>query len=286
MGKNPVGFVFYFAESLQDRINGGKGRMEASKMIRTGVQWTALLQALSERKKDKLEVKITALGTTNREKIEATGKRLLSYAGSLNLPLSFNVVFVADMSEIKEEHFSTKANETVVVYGSSVLRSMISKPDCLDNLMKVIRTLRPSLMVVGEVEANHNSPIFLHRFVESLFFYGAIFDCFEDCMERDDQFRLSLEGSQFGQGIQNTIAIDGEERVNRNVKLDVWRAFFKRFWMEEIEVSESSVLQANLVTKEYAKGDSCSIDRNGKGIIVGWKGTPILSLTTWKFLDF
>ncbi|KAG9145779.1 hypothetical protein Leryth_011213 [Lithospermum erythrorhizon] len=340
---NPVErLVLYFAESLQDRINSGTGRISPTRMneiiqhakglgllgdqpefiamqkclpfsqvilmvgiqeivenvksaskihlidleIRGGVQWILLIQALSQRKDTKLEVKITAVVTANREKIEATVKRLLSYAGSLNLPLSFKMLFASDMSEIKKEHFRTKADETVVVYGSSVLRSMISRPNCLDNLMKVIRSLNPSLMVVAEIEANHNSQSFLHRFVESLFFYGAVFDCLDDCMDRDDQLRLTLEGTQFGQGIQNTIATEGEQRVTRNVKLDVWRAFFRRFWMEEVELCESSIYQGNLIRKQYARGDSCSIERNGKGIIVGWKGTPILSLSTWKFLRF
>ncbi|CAA3020793.1 Hypothetical predicted protein [Olea europaea subsp. europaea] len=252
--------------------------------IRSGIQWTALMQGLSDRHKDLIKhLKITAVGTTDQHYIEGTGQRLLSFAESLNLPFSFKAVYVTDMRNFKEDLLNVEAGETVVVYSFLMLRSMVSRLDCIENVMGAIRRLRPVLMVVIEVEANHNSPSFVDRFVEALLFYSAYFDCLEDCFERSNQYRMTLEGIYFSQGILNTVATEGQERTTRNVKIDVWRAFFERFRMIEIELSESSWYQANLVLNRFAYGSSCTLEHNGKGMVVGWKGTPIHSLTSWKF---
>ncbi|KAM7501157.1 hypothetical protein LguiB_000061 [Lonicera macranthoides] len=252
--------------------------------IRSGVHWTAVMQALAERDNYRVELfRITALGTTDRRKIEGTGKRLRSFAESLKLPFIFQIVFLSDMIDLKEELFKIEADEAVAIYSPMILRSMISRPDCLENVMRVMRRLRPEIVVVAEIEASHNSPSFVSRFIEVLFHYSTLFDCLEDCMDRDNQFRRAIEGIHSREEIQNMVATEGEERVARSVKIKVWRAFFKRFRMVEIELSESSWYQANLVLKQFTCGSSCTLDTNENCLIVGWKGTPIHSLSAWKF---
>ncbi|KAL5541957.1 hypothetical protein UlMin_009667 [Ulmus minor] len=191
---------------------------------------------------------------------------------------------VSNMLELKQDLFERDTDEKVVIYASYLLRSMLSQPDQLDTLMLVMRNLNPCVMVVTEVEGNHNSPVFMTRFIEALFFFGAFFDCVEAFMKRDDQHRMITESLYFGQGIRNMVVAEGGERKTRHVKLDVWRAFFARFRMEEAEFSPSSLYQAKLIIKRFSCGDSCTIDMNGKCLMFGWKGTPIQSLSAWKFL--
>lgn len=251
--------------------------------IRCGVQWTSLMQALAEREQRPIQLlKLTAVAFGNKEEVEVTGKSLASFAESLNLPFQFNVVCVANFLEIKEQLFEIRNDESLIVYCPLMLRTMISCPSCLENLLGVIKKLNPSLMVVIEVEANHNSPSFVNRFIETLFFYSAYFDALEICLEKNTETRTAMEAI-FNSGICNVVAMEGTERTVRNVKMDVWRAFFSRFRMVEIGLSDQSLYQANLVLKQLACGSSCTLDKNGKSLIVGWKGTPIHSLSVWKF---
>ncbi|CAN4113396.1 unnamed protein product [Withania somnifera] len=283
----PFNQVMQFAgiQTIVENVRSAKKIHLIDFSIRSGIQWTLLIQALAEKGDSPIELlKITAVGSTEKENFEVTGNSLHSFAKSLGLPFSFDKVFVSDMKDFKKESINTKTDETVAVYCNSILRTLIPRPDCLDNLMKVVRSIGPTVIVVGEVEANHNSPSFLNRFIETLFFYSAFFDCFEDCMDRGSPCRTTIEGVYFGEGIRNIVAAEGEDRFTRNVKLEVWRAFFARFAMVEEELSESAWYQANLILQQFAKGSSCDLKKDGKGLIIGWKGTPIHSLSVWKFL--
>ncbi|KAL5561020.1 hypothetical protein UlMin_030767 [Ulmus minor] len=252
--------------------------------IRSGIQWTGLFQALAGREglPPVEQLKITAVGVAGAHKINETRKCLINLAKNLEIPFSFQTVIVSDMGDIKEELFEIDEEEAVGVYSSIVLRTLLWRPHCLENLMRVIRNLRPSIMVIAEVEANHNSPSFANRFIESLFFNGAFFDCIDTCI-KDEDFRTRME-ELLSVGIRNVVASEQSERVNRNVRLGVWRQFFSRFRMLELKLSESSMYQAKLVAKQFGCGSSCSVDTNGKSLVVGWKGTPIHSLSAWKFL--
>jgi hypothetical protein len=253
--------------------------------VRNGMQWTILMQAVASRHECPLELlKITAVGATSEHIIEQTGKQLASFAETVNLPFSFKVVTVSDMVDLKEDLFEVDADETIAVYSEYFLRSMISQPKRLESIMGVVRSINPCIMVVTEVEANHNSPAFVSHFIEALFFFSAYFVCLETFMKWDDPNIMIIESEYFGEGVRSIVAAEGEERKIRHVKIDVWRAFFGLFGMVDTELSMSSLDQARLVVKKFDCEKSCTLDMNGKCLIIGWKGTPIHSLSVWKFL--
>ncbi|KAL1806735.1 hypothetical protein ACET3Z_029803 [Daucus carota] len=252
--------------------------------IMNGSNCIVLLQALAARDENPIEhLRITAVGTKSQERLEETGQRLMTFAESVNLPFSFNLVMVADMLDLNEGLFKLNAEEVVVVQSSYLFSTLISKSDRLEYVMRVIRDINPSVMVMIENEGNHNSSVFVKRFVEALFYYGAFFDCIEDCMERSNPDRLLVELIHFSPAIQNIVVADGEDRITRQVDMSVWREFFKRFMMVELDLSKSSLYHARLIVNKFACGSSCTLDRDGKCLIIGWKGTPIHSLSAWKF---
>ncbi|KAJ1380595.1 hypothetical protein SESBI_45873 [Sesbania bispinosa] len=278
--------VFTAVQAIIENVTEAKKIHVIDLEIRKGVQWTILMQALESRHECPIELlKITAIvsGTTSKLMIEDTGERLKDFAQSLNLPFSFNIVMVSDMLHLKEDLFEIDPEETVTVYSQFALRSKIQQSEQLESLMRVIRTISPVVMVVAELEANHNSTSFVNRFIEALFYFSAFFDCLEACMERDEQNRMDIE-SLFGLGIRNMMGAEGAERKSRSVKIDVWRAFFSRFGMVETELSTISLFQAELVAKRFPCGSSCTLDMNGHSLLIGWKGTPINSVSVWKFM--
>lgn len=282
----PFSYVSQFAgiQAIIEQVENARKVHIIDLQVRLGTQYTMLIQALAARSECPVEhLKITAVATSCREAIEATGRRLVSFAESFNLPLSFSIVMLDDILDLHGNVFELDDEEAVAVYSEYFFMMMIGSPDRLESLMGVIRNLNPCVFVITEVEANHNAPVFVNRFTEALFYYGAFFDAFEDCLKDDEANRMVLESIYFGKGIKNVVSAEGEERTIRHVKINVWREFFARFGMVEVELSMSSMYQANLLLKNFACGNSCTLDVDGKALIVGWKGTPTNSLSAWIF---
>lgn len=278
-------YQFAAMQAIAETIGSARKVHLIDLQLRSGMHWTILMQVLASRDSSLVKtLKLTAVGTTNKQAIERTCERLASFAKSLNLPFCYNIVFVPDLIDITTDQFEVELDETVAVYSQSALMLLLSKADRLDRLLAVISRFKPALMVIVELEAKQNSPSFVKRFTEALFFHSAYFDCLESCMGRENKYRMMIEGMYFREGIMNIVAKDGKERVKRCVTIDVWRKFFTRFGMVENQLSDLSVSHARMVKNLFDCGEgSCTIENNYKSLLVGWKGTPLHSLSAWRF---
>lgn len=102
------------------------------------------------------------------------------------------------MWHLNEDLFELDLAEEIAVYTPTSLRAMIAEPQKLDSLMRVIRSINPCIMVVTELEADHNWAVFVTRFIEALFYYSAYFDCLEAYLNHDDENRIITESVYFG----------------------------------------------------------------------------------------
>ncbi|CAI0541441.1 unnamed protein product [Linum tenue] len=207
----------------------------------------------------------------------------------MEIPFEFNTIVVSSFTELDEAQFDLDPRETVAVFGEYALQGLVSDPNELEALMEVLKKISPSIMVVLESEVNLNSSNFARRFVEMLFHYGAYFDCLDACLDSscDDggggTGERGLIESMFLNKITELLVKEGEE-MPRVVTVDVWRKFFGQFSVWEVGLSSSAMETVNLLLGRFVKGKWCTLDMDGRCLIVGWKGTPIFSLSTWKFL--
>ncbi|CAI0541446.1 unnamed protein product [Linum tenue] len=270
-------------QAIVERVEKAKRIHIIDLRIRNGMQWTALMQALSTTAKGEI-LKITAIVTMSENLVRGTGERLAKFAESMNIPFSFKSVVVSSLTEIDEAQFDLNPKETVAVFSEYALQGLVSEPNELEALMGFMRKIRPSIMVVLESEVNLNSSVFAHRFVEVLFHYGAYFDCVNACLESSSGGERGLIESMFlNNHVRELLVKEGEEMA-RVVTVDVWRQFFGRFFMWEVELSSSAMETVNLLLGRFVGGKYCTLDADGGSLIVGWKGTPIFSISTWKFL--
>ncbi|CAN1281524.1 DELLA protein GAI1 [Linum perenne] len=285
--KVPFGQVTQFAaiQAVVDSVAKATRIHIVDFNIKKGEQWTIFMQALVSREENPVDIlKITSIGTIDKDTLEETGQRLIDFAKAMALSFSYKIVMVEDLTELKENMFEIDyEEESVVVLSDYLFSTLISSVGKLDYVMKVILKMKPCVMVMTEVESNNNSPIFVNRFVDVLFYTSAFFDCLEACMERDNPHRMFVESTIFGEAIKMVVANEGEDRGIRSVKMDVWRAYFGRFGMEEADLSFSCVYQAELVAKKLPSWKFCTVEVVEKSLIVGWKGTPTHSVTAWNF---
>ncbi|KAJ9181817.1 hypothetical protein P3X46_005871 [Hevea brasiliensis] len=235
---------------------------------------TVLMQALANRQECPVELlNITAVGiNASRQNFEETGKRLACFVENLNLLFLFQIATFANIKDLKEDMFEL----------SKVKKMVKAQAGCLPPLLRVLKNLNPCVLVMIELEANHSSPTFIDQFVEALQFYSLCYDCIRVCIDQDDQNRIAAEAF-LGQEIKDIVAAEGEEWICQHMKIDEWRAYFTRLGMVEIEVSRSCFDQAELLLQNFASRKSCLLVRNGKCLNSGWKGTPHLSVSAWKF---
>ncbi|CAL1373964.1 unnamed protein product [Linum trigynum] len=252
-----------------------------------GLPAIALMQALSVRA-DPIELlRITALAHDAAEEqfMEGSGRRLADFARGMGLPFSFNVVrFCTFPSGAHKDQLDLEPNEAAVVLSEFALGPMIGRPKLLEAMMKLIRAVRPRVMVVIETEANHNAPDFGHRFVEALFTVGGYFDSLATCMEGNEEARAAVESWYLNDRIRNVLVAEGEERIIRDVKIRVWRKYFARFGMLEIPVRGLALQHANLVIRRSPYAASCLVALDYKSLMIGWKDVPLLFVSAWKFM--
>ncbi|XP_057813299.1 GRAS family protein RAM1-like [Cryptomeria japonica] len=252
--------------------------------IRTGCQWTALIQSLSLKHSSSSSVKhlkITAVGV-NSDDLEDSGRRLTVFARAMGISFSFCSVKISKFEEINEDLFNVQAGEFVAVNAPTVFKTLLYDPTLLGNTVNVIRKLNPRVLLSSEVEGQHNSPFFADRFVEALFYYSAYFDCLEAMLpDRNDLKRVKFEEVCCGSQIRSMIACEGEDRRVRHVKMDIWRSFFTWAGFREKKFSYQAWCQARLLLKQYVNAESFTIESNGSAMSVGWKGRPLHTLSIW-----
>ncbi|KAL8481221.1 hypothetical protein ACS0TY_027665 [Phlomoides rotata] len=275
-------------QAVLDHLKGAKKIHIIDLVIRSGLHWMILMQALASGVVHPVEhLKITVLAKTEwKANLEKTEEQLVSFAHSLHLNFSFKMVLVEEILDLHPTRFDRVGDESVSVYAAHTLMSMVGCVDRLDHLMTVMRSLSPCVMIVTELEVNCNSPNFIGRFVESLFFSGALLDSLVDCFKNDESSRVNAESIMIRSCIKNVVSTEGEQRKIRLVNMSVWRAFFARHALVETELmglSVSPLEQASMGVQSLACGESFTLYMDGKCLIVGWKGTPLSSLSAWKF---
>lgn len=275
---------FVGVQAILDHLKEARKVHVIDLQIRTGVQWIILMQALAARTEHPIQhLKITAVGTGWKSIMEETGRQLTGFAQSLKLEFTFKIVLFEDLLDLNHTLFDLDADESLAIYAPYILATFVGRVNEIDHLMRMMRNMNPCVMIVTELEVNFNSPTFIGRFVECLFFFGAFFDSLEDCFKNDETTRINIESTWFGSSIRNILAADGDQRKFRHVNINVWRAFFTRFGLVEIELSVSSLDQACLGLQSVPYGSSCTLYKDGKCLTLGWKGNPLSSLSAWKF---
>lgn len=246
--------------------------------IRSGVQWVQLMQDLSARTIHPIEhLKITAIGLKSKSILEETGRQLANFAHSVNLNFSFRIVMVDDILDLNIEMFDIDSDEAVAVYASYTLITLTGRGDSFHHVMEIIKGLSPRAMIVTEVEANCSSTLYMERFVESLFLFGAFFDSLAECLKGEDTSRMDIESTLFRSSLNHILTAEGEEMVLRHLPINKWRAIFGGFGLVEMELSFSSLNQAKLLLQ-----NNVTLCRNDRCLIVGWKGIALTSLSAWK----
>ncbi|XP_004296106.1 PREDICTED: scarecrow-like protein 18-like [Fragaria vesca subsp. vesca] len=261
--------------------------------IKHGVQWPPLMQALVERSYGSSSsppplLRITATGR-DLTLLRRTGERLLRFAQSLGLTFHFRPIVllndVAMIDYLNPASLGLFPNEALAVNCVLYLHRLLTD-DARDLhlFLDKIRALNPKIVTVAEREANHNSPMFLNRFVEAVDHYGAVFGSLEATLPPNSRERLAVEQMWFGREIADVVAADDDQgrKQLRHERYENWEMMMRRSGFSNVPLSPFALSQAKLLLRLHYPSEGYQLHSLKDSFFLGWMNRPLFSVSSWN----
>lgn len=264
-----------------------------------GVQWPPLLQAIAERydAANRPSIRITGTGT-DLNTLHRTGERLKCFAQSLGLRFQFfplllpstGIMSSVDPSGIDSSSgffnlsaFQLHPGETLAVNCVLFLHKLLGADSTeIQPFLRAIKAMKPAVVTVAEREANHNSPVFLHRFMGAVDHYTAMFESLEATLPASSQERLTVEQVWFGREIADVVAAEGDERRERHERFERWERALWGAGFANLPLSPFSLSQAKLLLRIHYPLEGYHLQMVKDSLFLGWRGRPLFSVSSWR----
>ncbi|KAJ3688210.1 hypothetical protein LUZ61_017374 [Rhynchospora tenuis] len=261
--------------------------------IELGFQWPSFFERLANLGNTQQKIRITGISFPDKgfrpaKTVEETGRRLSEYAQRFNIRFKYQGI-ASKWEDIQIKDLKIDKEEVLIVSSLYCFRNLgdetISMISARDKVLRMIRMIKPCVFIHGIVNSSYSNPFFTMRFKEVLSSFFSFFDMLDSTMPRQSEGRLLIERNFLGPNAFNTIACEGSERVERPEKYRQWQARNLRAGFEQLPVNsmikekiESTV--RGLFHKEFV------VDEINKWLLLGWKGTTVYALSTWKPKDY
>eukprot|EP00850_Spirogloea_muscicola_P019441 SM000190S04877 [mRNA] locus=s190:91458:96079:- [translate_table: standard] len=144
-------------------------------------------------------------------------------------------------------------------------------------VLRTIHGLKPKVVTLVEQNTNHNSPFFLARFYEALFYYAGLFDSIDASIPRDVTARRVFEQQVLGRAIVNVVAAEGQDRVERQESLGQWQ----RRLVSAGFIGRSLVPSVIHTVNTYRKGYGL-LEQDESSLILTWQDRPLIAMSAWQ----
>ncbi|KAL6907966.1 hypothetical protein ACP4OV_002136 [Aristida adscensionis] len=258
--------------------------------VHYGFQWATLLRFLAAREGGPPEVRITGIdlpqpGFRPAAQIEETGRRLSNCARQLGVPFKFHGI-AAKWETVCVDDLNIERDEVLIVnsivhFGNLMDEGIdIDSPSPRDVVLSNIRKMQPDAFNLVVMNGSFNSPFFVTRFREALFYYSAMFDILDATTPRDNEQRLLVERDLVGRGALNVIACEGLDRVERPETYKQWQLRNQRAGLRQLPLDPDAVNDVrDKVRTQYHKDFVIDIDH--QWLLQGWKGRVLYAMSTW-----
>ncbi|CAN4123329.1 unnamed protein product [Withania somnifera] len=257
--------------------------------MKQGMQWPALLQALALRPGGAPTFRLTGIGQpshNNTDHLQQVGWKLAQLAGSIDVEFEFRGFVANSLADLDASMFHIREGETVALNSIFELHQLLAKPGGIEKVLSVVKELKAEIFTIVEQEANHNGPVFMDRFTESLHYYSTLFDSLEgsgvELGPVSDQDMLMSE-VYLGQQICNLVSCEGVDRVERHETLSQWRRRFNMAGLEPVHFGSNAFKQASMLLALFAGGGGYRVEENNGCLMLDWHTRPLIATSAWKF---
>ncbi|KAJ3672986.1 hypothetical protein LUZ60_006360 [Juncus effusus] len=261
--------------------------------IAQGSQWITLIQALASRPGGPPCVRITGIDDSmsryaRGSGLSLVGRRLAHVASTFNVPFEF-VPLDMNGSDVKREDLDIRPGEAIAVNFAFQLHHLsdesVSTDNHRDRVIRLVKSLNPTIVALVEQESNTNTAPFFQRFVETLDYYTAIFESIDVTLERGNKERISVEQHCLARDIVNIIACEGAERVERHELYGKWRARFSMAGFRPCGLS--SLVNGTIKNLLESYSGNYRLEERDGVLYLGWKNRPLVVSCAWSlFMRF
>ncbi|RIJ34032.1 histidinol-phosphate transaminase [Pontibacter oryzae] len=253
--------------------------------IGSGLQWLHLLDVLAARPGKAPKISITGVDIpastgTPDARLRQAGCMLQQHAARLGLEFHYSCL-AKRLEDVTLQDLYFSPTETLVVNSTFTLHHLPDKlqgeVDYRDKVLQQVKALKPAIVTLTEPDSEHNKLNFLPRLRESLRHYYTVFDALDTLLPRFMPERQVIEQEFFGREIINVISCEGSQRVERHERHEAWRQRLARngFAPADHLIKPKDIHQALELHPNF------SLQPNGAGYTLCWKGTPVVAATAW-----
>eukprot|EP00252_Welwitschia_mirabilis_P008290 TRINITY_DN2005_c0_g1_i2.p2 TRINITY_DN2005_c0_g1~~TRINITY_DN2005_c0_g1_i2.p2 ORF type:complete len:257 (+),score=34.75 TRINITY_DN2005_c0_g1_i2:1544-2314(+) len=240
-----------------------------------GLQWPGLFHLLSSRPGRRPPyVRITGLGNS-LPVLEATGKRLSSFAEKLGIPFEFQAI-EGKASEISADpkKLNIRRGETIAVHWFQ--HSLYDISGSEDETLALLAKLRPSILTLVEQDLRRSGS-FMERFMEAMRYYSALFDSLGSAYPPESLERHLVEQQLLGWEMRNVLGIpgrDGEKKMQ-------WRERLQNVGFGKISLAGNAAAQASLLLGMFPCEGYSLVEESGV-LRIGWREHFLFTASAWQ----
>eukprot|EP00850_Spirogloea_muscicola_P000286 SM000001S04688 [mRNA] locus=s1:1769874:1774504:+ [translate_table: standard] len=223
--------------------------------------------------------------------IVQAGERLKEVAAKWGVPFEYEKV-PSKLEAVSSCMLNLREGDTVAVNcalrlhqptvaSAQLLDETVTPSNPRNAVLRTIHGLKPKVVTLVEQHTNHNSPFFLARFYEALFYYAGVFDSIDASIPRDVTARRVFEQQVLGRAIVNVVAAEGQDRVERQESLGQWQkrmvsaGFIARPLVPSVKHTVNGLLQT------YRKGYGL-LEQDESSLILTWQDRPLIAMSAWQ----
>ncbi|KAJ6803224.1 scarecrow-like protein 1 isoform X2 [Iris pallida] len=256
--------------------------------INQGSQYITLIQALSTRPTKPPRLRIT--GVDDPESVQRAvgglkviGQRLEKLAEGFGVPFEFRAI-AAKTDCVTPSMLDCRAGEALVVNFAFQLHHMpdesVSTVNQRDQLLRMVKGLKPKLVTMVEQDVNTNTAPFFPRFIEVYNYYSAVFESLDATMSRESADRMNVERQCLARDIVNIVACEGADRIERYEAAGKWRARMTMAGFVSCPLSTYVNGEIKSLLKSYC--NRYMVKEEGGALYFGWEDKILVVASAWK----
>ncbi|CAK7326765.1 unnamed protein product [Dovyalis caffra] len=249
-----------------------------------GMQWPALMQALALRPGGPPAFRLTGIGPPardNTDHLQEVGWKLARLAETIHVKFEYRGFVANSLADLDASMLELRPPEIESVAVNSVfeLHKLLARPGAIEKVLSVVKQMKPEIVTVVEQEANHNGPVFLDRFTESLHYYSTMFDSLEGSVSTQDKVMSEV---YLAKQICNVVACEGLDRVERHETLTQWQTRLGSAGFAPVHLGSNAFKQASMLLALFAGGDGYRVEENNGCLMLGWHTRPLIATSAWR----